>query len=297
MNLEKATIVARFELQEALRSRLILFVVGLYAAGAAVGAWLFLKFVEAAEKAAREATADAMGVSPESLPPDLVREQALPRIAKGISDERLREVVLTMEPLSIFYGFMALNLVALFVLVISAGTHAQDLESGAARFALFRVDRATWALGKTAGQAALLAVGLCVGAIVTGAMGLWLDPGFKFRTFPSLVRASLVAWLYGLAYLGLFSGVSMIAKTPLRARGLGLFVLLACGIGHTLVTSDWLTSQVSLVELLKWLFPAEYRTGLWYTSPEAYLGSVVGLLAIGGAGFFLGTLGLKRRDT
>lgn len=296
MDLEKATIVARFELAEALRSRLIVFVVGLYAAGAAVGAWLFLKFVEAAERTARQATAQAMGVPPESLPPDLVRERAIPQIAEGIADERLRAVILSMEPLSIFYGFMALNLVALLVLVISAGTHSADLESGAARFALFRVDRRSWALGKTAGQAALLALGLLVGAVVTGAMGLWLDPGFKLRTFPSLARASLAAWLYGLAYLGLFSGVSMIAKTPLRARGLAFFVLLASWVGHTIVTSEWLISEVSPLAALKWLFPGEYRTGLWYGTPEGYAISVAGLLVIGAAGFWLGSLGLERRD-
>lgn len=296
MNLRKVRIVARFELVEALRSRLALVVVGFYAAGAAVGAWGFVNALAAAERAARDALADAMRVPAASLPPDLVRERALPRIAEGIEDERIREVLLSMEPLGIFYGFMALNFVALFVLLISGGTHAADLESGAARYVLFRVDRTSWALGKTAGQAALLAVGLLVGALVTGLMGLWLDDAFKMATFASLGRASLSAWLYGLAYLGLFSGVSMIAKSPLRARGLSLLVLIACAIGHSIATSDAVNDRAPPVGLLRWIFPGEYRAGLWYASAGSFAVSVIGLIAIGAAGFSLGSRALERRD-
>src|SRR5690606_12324259 len=153
---KKLQVVARFELLEALRSRLFIIVLSIYGAGAAIGSYAFLKAVEAADEAARRALSKSMGVDESQLPADLVRENALPMLTGMVRDEALREELLKMPPLSIFYGFMALNLVALFVLAISTGTMAQDLSSGAARFALFRCDRLTWASGKLVGQEVLL---------------------------------------------------------------------------------------------------------------------------------------------
>jgi ABC-type transport system involved in multi-copper enzyme maturation permease subunit len=296
LDLKKIGIVARFELLEALRSRLALFVVGVYAAGAALGAWAFAGALRAAELTARSALAESMGVPADSLPADLVRQKAIPSIARGIEDERIREVLLTMDPLGIFYGFMALNLVAVFVLLMSSAAHAGDLESGAARFALFRVDRASWALGKTLGQAALLAAGLLVGALVSGLVGLRLDSAFSLSTFLSLHRASLSAWLYGLAYLGLFGGLSMNARTPLRARGLSFVLLVALALGHALVSSEAVQARAPALAHARWLFPAEYKSGLWFTDLGSFAVSVVGLLGLGALGLWLGIRGFERRD-
>jgi hypothetical protein len=296
LDLTKARVVARFELMEALRSRSALFMIGLYAIGAAVGAWIFVHALDAAEQTARNALAEAMRVPPESLPKDLVREKALPRIASTLEDERLRDVLLTVDPLGIFYGFMAQNLVPGLLLLVASGTHAADLESGAARYALFRVDRASWALGKSAGQAGLLATGLLVGALVTYLVGRDPDAGLGLAMFTSLGRASLSAWLYGLCFLGLFSGVSMVSETPLRARGASFMLLCVCSIGHAVVTSDALKARAPGFQYARWVFPAEYKDGLWLTDPVAFLVSVLGLATIGAAGFALALWFFERRD-
>src|SRR5690606_15904717 len=159
----------------------------------------------------------SLGIPESQLPADLVREQALPMCTSLVADAGIREELLRMPPLSIFYGYMALILVALLVLVISTGTIAADLGSGAARFALFRCDRLTWATGKLLGQEALLAAGLSVGALVAGTVGALLDAGFVPETWLWLLRTSFRAWLYGSAYLGIFLGISLVSRSALKA--------------------------------------------------------------------------------
>ncbi len=293
---KKLQVVARFELLEAMRSRLFIIVLSMYGAGAALGSYAFLKAVDAAEEAARRSLAQSMGIDPGKLPPDLVREKALPAFTSMVQDEGIREQLQSMPPLSIFYGFMALNLVALLVLVVSTGTMAGDLGSGAARFSLFRCDRLTWATGKLLGQEALLAAGLAVGALVAGAVGITLDTGFKPETWLWLLRTSFRAWLYGSAYLGLFTGVSLISRSPLKARALALFLWMGLGITHGIVTSDFLNERVSFLHYLGVLFPADHREALWSPDWGRYLFAAGALLLIGAVGFGLGHSIFRRRD-
>src|SRR5690606_38704257 len=112
---KKLQVVARFELLEALRSRLFIIVLSMYGAGAAIGSYAFIKAVQAAEAAARQQLAKSMGIDESQLPADLIREKALPMFTGLVQDEGIREQLASMPPLSIFYGFMALNLVALLV--------------------------------------------------------------------------------------------------------------------------------------------------------------------------------------
>jgi len=293
---KKLQVVARFELLEALRSRLFIIVLSIYGAGAAIGSYAFLKAVEAADEAARRALSKSMGVDESQLPADLVRENALPMLTGMVRDEALREELLKMPPLSIFYGFMALNLVALFVLAISTGTMAQDLSSGAARFALFRCDRLTWASGKLVGQEVLLAAGLTAGALVAGVVGALLDSDFSSDTWLWLLRASFRAWLYGSAYLGLFAGISLVARSPLKARALALFLWMGMGILHGIVTADLLNERVPGLHYLGLLMPAEHREALWTPGWQRYLPAALALLAIGGAGFGIGHRIFRGRD-
>lgn len=296
LDAKKLWVVARFELLEALRSRLFLIVVSMYGAGAGIGSYAFIKTVEATESAARRSLAQNLGIPESELPADLVREQALPMFTSLVEDAGIREELLRMPPLSIFYGFMALNLVALLVLVISTGTMAADLASGAARFALFRCDRLTWASGKFLGQEALLAAGLCAGALVAGTAGVMLDTGFEPETWLWLLRTSFRAWLYGSAYLGVFLGISLISRSALKARALALFVWMAFGISHSIVTAEFLNARIPFLHYFGVVFPAQHRQSLWSPDWGNYLLAAVALLAIGLAGFLAGQAVFQRRD-
>lgn len=293
-DLKKVQIVARFELLEALRSRLFIIVVSMYGAGAAIGSYVFLRIVATAEAVVRKGLADQLRVEETALPQNLVKENLIPTVL-GYFDASLKDTLISMPLLTIFYGVAALNFVALLVLVVSTGTMSADLSSGAARFALFRCDRLTWALGKVAGQVLLLATGLAVGALTAGLVGLAVDEAFEQKTWLWLFRTSFRAWLYGIAYLGLFCGISLISRSPLRARALALFAWIGIGITHSLVTSDFINDRVP-VRPLGYLFPAAHRQALWSPDWNTYLIAAAALVTFGAVCFAAGHAVFARRD-
>jgi hypothetical protein len=289
--------VLAFELREALRSRLVTFVLLLYGAGAAISAWLFLQAMLATEGLARGALMQSMGVPESEVPEDLVRNQALPKIISSLVDDpALREQLLGMDPLAIFYGFVALNVISGLVLITSGSSHAADVSTGATRFVLTRCDRLSWALGKTLGHAALALLGLGTGALATLIVSVYVRGSLELTTLRDLARTSLWAWLYGAAFLGIFSGVSLVAGQPNRARSLGLLALFGLWLGHKLSHAESVTERVPGAEWLAWLFPAQYESLLWSPDPGRFLLAAFGLLALGGVWFWLGLWVFQRRD-
>lgn len=291
---KKLQIVARFELLEALRSRLFIIVVSMYGAGAAISSYVFVRIVAASEVMVRQQLAAQLKIDEALIPANLVREKLLPG---GLSylDPALKEALLSMPLLSIWYGLVSLSFVALLVLVVSTGTMAADLSSGAARYALFRCDRLTWALGKLAGQELLLGVGLLIGALTAGLVGFAVDDAFEQKTWLWLLVASGRAWLYGSAYLGLFCGISLISRSPLVARALALFAWIGIGILHTVVTSETVNEKVP-VKALGYAFPAAHKESLWSLEWGTALPAAAALLAFGAVCFAAGHAVFKRRD-
>lgn len=286
--------VAGFELKEALRSKLVLFVLLLYGLSAAVGSWVFLKALDAAEVAARNALEKTLQVPAQSVPADLVRKKALPGIIASVTrDEELKRTLLDMDPLSIFYGFMALNLVALLVLVTSGGALAADLGRGSARFVLIRCDRLTWLLGKWLGHAGLLAVGLFAGAVAASFVATVQRQGFELASFLWLLRTSAWAFLYGLPFLCLFSSIQILTRSALAARALGLFALLVLSVLHAVTQSSVFGGTL---EPLGFLFMAQYKPLLWSPRPVTFVLCALGLLLLGALWLSLGYLLFRRRD-
>lgn len=292
VDVRRLGIVARFELAEALRSRLVTVVIVLYGAGAAIGAYVFGKALDAAEAAVR----DSLGTMNAHAPADLVREHALPRvIAFLVEDEALERELLSVEPLAIFYGFMALTFVAPMVLVTSGSVHAGDLHSGAARFVLSRCDRLSWALGKALGHAGLLALGVSIGALATLGVAYGRG-GVEASSVLWLLRAAFRAWVYGMAWLGIFSGASLVARAPSRARALCVGLMFSLWVGHDLCQSSTLTAQLPGLEHLVWLFPAQYADRLWSPRWMQSVPAVLALLALGALGFAIGQALFRRSD-
>lgn len=293
LSLHKLWIVARFELGEALRSRLVVVVLTVYGAGAALGAYVFSRILAAAEQAARDALLPSLSAH---LPDDIVRRQALPRVLSSlIDDAALREELSRIEPLALFYGFMALHLVAPLVLMTSSSAHASDLAQGATRFVLTRCGRASWALGKLLGHALLLGVGLLVGAVVTAGVA-YLQARLDGPSLLWLLRAAFRAWIYGMAYLGIFSGLSLLGRGPARAWALSVFAMFSLWLGHALSQAEWLPERAPGAQYLAWLFPAQYQLRLWSPDWLTSLFAMSALLGIGAAAFALGLLGFRRRD-
>lgn len=294
LDARRVALVARFELAEALRSRSIVMVLMLYGAGAGLGAYVFSRALGAAEAAVRDSLLGNMGAH--AVPDDVVRRHALPRVISFlVRDEALRAELLEVEPLALFYGFMALTLVPPLVLMTSGNTHASDLASGATRFVLTRCDRLSWGLGKLLGQAALLLVGLLVGAGATGLVAL-SSGGIDVASVLWLARAALRAWVYGLAYLGIFSCISLVVRRPSRARAASVAALFASWIGHAACQSSELTERVPALWYLAWAFPGQYEAWLWAPRAVQSLSATLALLAIGALAFAIGHAAFRRAN-
>jgi len=296
-DLRRLLLIAGFELKDALRSRLALIVGLVFSGGSALATWIFIRGLQASEKAARTLIASQSQVAPEQVPMEEIRAQAISGLIEfWTEDEALRQSIGEIEPVAIFFGFAALLMVPFLVLALSAGAHAADIQSGSARFVLFRADRGTWALGKMLGHLLLLAVGLALAATVTGVLSLLLQEENSPRLFVDLGVGAMRALLYGGAYLAVFSGLTLVAAAPLRARALCLFALLASAVGHAVTSADWFAEQVPAMTWSKWLFLGQYKMGLWHEQPLSLGGSLLGLALIGAAGFTLGQLVFMRRD-
>jgi hypothetical protein len=290
----KLGVVLRFELAEALRSRLIVVVLCMYGLGAAFGAFAFVKTLDAAERSVRDSLGQTL--SAHDLDSEQMRQEAKSQIlSRVVQDRDLLADLVAVDPLALFYGYMALALVAPFVLLTCAGAHARDLRRGATRFVLTRCDRLTWALGKALAQACLLALGLAVSALATAAVGLWLAR-FDSATLFWLGRAAVRALMYGLAYLGIFAGLSLGLRVPGPAVAGSVLVLFGLWLGHGLTRWSWSGRELPPLRAAAWLFPGQYQELLWSPSWLVSGGAALALLCMGALGFAAGHWLFLRAD-
>ena len=290
-DLRRLAIVARFELRDALRSKLVWMVVGLFAGGSALGSLVFIKALQGAEAGTREMIAQQTGASPDAVPMDQIKTQALQGIFSLFEDEGVRSTLMGMQPLAIFFGVAAIYAIPLLVLGLSAGAHASDIQSGAVRFTIFRCDRTTWAVGKMLGHLLLIALGLAIAALVSGIIGYLYQPEFSSGTWGDLLLSSLRAFFFAGAYLGIFSGLSLMTRAPLLARALSLAALFVCGVGHFLASNTRVLPSGA-----RYFFPGHYEGGLWNADLAIYLQSAFALLLFGAVGFALGIAKFRRID-
>jgi hypothetical protein len=296
INWRRVALVARFEWQEALGSRLALWVFGLYAVGVAIASFAFEKILGGLEQGVREHLAQTLGGDPASLPSDLVRRELMPMLGQFIGDESVKNQLLHMDPLTIFYAYATLKCVPLLAFATAPSTVADDVARGTSRFVLLRCDRTSWAGGKLCGQAGLLAVALSRGALAAGCVGLGVQSNFPASAWVWLARTSFRTFVYGFAYLGLFLAVSLTSGTrrSARARSLALVVLL--GLAHSVLDTELMQDSFVLAKWLIWLFPSQYEARLWSSNWGEYGLAAAALFAIGLA-WFSGALALfQRRD-
>jgi hypothetical protein len=200
--------------------------------------------------------------------------------------------------LALLYGWLAFTFVPVLVVLTSADTIAAERASGALRFAIVRTDRLSWAVGRLAGQAALMAVGIVAGAAAVWVVGIFAWSGFTpGPTAWWLVRMAGRAWIHGLAYLGLTLGMSQLVRGANAARALALGALLFCGILRLLLEWDRVTDLFPVVApVVAALLPGSHTLDLWRPAFLDRLPALVALAAFGVATFALGHRRFARSD-
>ncbi len=297
--LRDSLVVAAFDLFESLRSRKVIVLLTLYLAGASAAAGLFVTLLRELENTVARSLAVGTTDRPGVMTEELMRSEQLRDVLHGlVGDASLVDALISVPPLALFYGWLALTAVPILVVLTSGDAIAGDLGSGACRFALFRTDRLSWAVGKLLGQATLMGVG-----VLAGAFGVWVV-GFGFMarfealdTAWWLLRLGGRAWIHGFAWLGGVLAVSQLTRSTTRATGGALFLLIAVGTTGLVLQSPWAVEYAPVLsETLFQLLPRAHRLDLWRPTLAERLPGMVMLLALGVSWFALGHIRFARRD-
>ena len=202
------------------------------------------------------------------------------------------------HPLQLVYAVFLFHIVPLLTLLVSASRVADDVRSGAARYWLVRVSRTEWSVGKFFGEALMLALAMVFGAFAAWAVMLCRLPvADAAAMLPGILDWTVRAGAYAFAWLGLFLGLSHVAKLGGKATALGILALLG--------TAAWSMALRNLAENVagfSWadhldaLVPNSTWTLLWRRSFAAVLQGVVHLAALAFLYLALGAAVFRRRD-
>ena len=290
-------LVASFDFFESLRSRKALGLLVLALLGSLSAAGVFTKMVYEAEKQLAKTLAVAHTERVGVLAEEVFHSKEFLEVATDMTgDPAIARTMSEVPPIAFFSGWLGLLFLPLLVILTSSDTVSQEVSTGSARFALFRCDRLSWAVGKFAGQAMLMTVGIAVGAAgsLVIAFAVW-HAWHPLLTMLWMARLGARVWVYGFAYLGMAVGVSLAVRSVNLSRGLGLVALFSAGFVARVIGHYEAKAPV-LLPTVRQLFPQAHAMGLWQPSPFDRLPSVVMLLAIGLCWFAAGYASFARRD-
>lgn len=298
--LRDALVVAEQDLAESLRSRKALVLLGMYLAGALAACGIFVRVLQEVETVVADGLRVARTERPGAMTTQLMQSDELRRVIEGlIGDAELAAELVQIPPMALFYGWVALTFVPPLVALTSGDAIAGQLSTGAARFALIRTDRLSWAVGKMLGQAALLAVGVSLGAV--GAFLVGWSGLLSFAPVDTalwLLRLGARAWVYGVAWLGIVMGAGQLTRSVPKARGLALLALVVIGTLSVVLQVDWVVERAPVIaDTVHQLLPGAHQLDLWRPDLGRRAIAVGALLTIGGIAFATGHLRLSRVDT
>lgn len=291
--------VARYELGEALRTRLFHLALLAYAGGIGFAVWVLVEILRDIEAGLAEVMGVPVTERPGTMIATLQQNGDLEGIlTNALGDEAAARALLDVPVAATWSGAAAMMLLPLVLIFTGAGSIATEVRSRSLRYLLVRTDRLAIVLGKAVGQ---LVVGGIAGAVGVGvaegmALGLMAEVPAG-ALFAGLVRLHALALLYAVPWLGIALAASQVVSNPNGARLLagGLYIG-APAAAHWVRFTAAPTWPERLVDPLWLLLPNSLWGGLWSPEPGATaLAAAHGLvLAVGALG--LGGLRFARRD-
>jgi ABC-type transport system involved in multi-copper enzyme maturation permease subunit len=294
-------LVARFELAESLRSRLLAVMILLFVGAGALGAWTYSAFVEQAEeKAAQVLNAPATAGRPGAAVRRLRDSQSYRDVLRFfVRDDKKADYFAAFPPIVVFYAFASFLFSPWLILFTSAETIASEVASRSIRYSLLRTGRLAYALGKALGQLAIL-----IG--VTGLAGLvfygvaWIKlSGFE----PGATAAGLLGYwprivIYTLPFLSwaLFASMATASANFARIVSLGGAVLLAIASGIAAWAERHVSTTASALSLLGVVTPFGHAEGFRYPRGGALPADLAICLLLTLLYFLAGFAILRRRD-
>jgi len=299
--LRDIALVARFELGEALRSRLLVVMLLLFVGGGALGAWSFTALLERIEANA----AKVVGLDANRRPGKMVRDLSETRSYREmlrlfLGSQEKADYFAAIPPIVVFFGWVAFKATPWLVLFTASETIASDVASRSIRFSVLRTGRLPFALGKMAGQAAIMigASGLAAVAFYVVA-GSTLD-GFEHgKTALGLLGTWPRVVLYTLPFLAWAMLASMATASPNMAKGLAIGGAVILSMLHSFTSGPALRRgpiSNALCDFAQYVTPFGHHEGLSYPPGGALAGDIAICLALTVLYFTAGFAILRRRD-
>jgi ABC-type transport system involved in multi-copper enzyme maturation permease subunit len=294
-------LVARFELAEALRSRLLVVMVLLFMGGGALGAWIYTALVSRVEQGASMFIGGKEGEKPGAALGRLRESRSYRELVRAIvhDDEKKADYFAALPPLVIFYGWAAFAFTPWLILFTSAETIASEVASRAIRFSLLRTRRLSYALGKGLGQLAIIVGVTAVSGLVFFGVAWLRLAGFEGS---ASALGMLSYWprvlVYNLPVLAfaLFASMATASANMARIVSLGGGVALAVLSGIAAMKVSLGGGAAVLWKGVGYLMPFGHTDGLFYPPGGELASDVIVCLALTVAYFGAGYAILRRRD-
>lgn len=219
-------------------------------------------------------------------------------LARGVvGDSLVYDDIVGKHPAELIYAWIVFMAVPFLSVLVACRRVADDVKSGAAKYALMRVSRLEWSLGKYVGQATLVLAGLLVGAFGAWAVAMFKLAGADVASMlPAMLAWSLKAWFLSLAWLGVALGISHSFSTGTKAQTVSMFALVAFSIAPYVVKLYADTAIGEKLQVLQRLFPSAIEDALWRSSLAPVAAGSVWLALLGLMWLSLGYLTFARRD-
>ena len=202
------------------------------------------------------------------------------------------------HPILLAYAMFLFQVVPLLTLLVSASRVADDIRSGTVRYWLARVTRNEWSVGKYLGEAAMLSAAMFAGALAAWGVAVWRFAGWDGAVLlPGILDWTLRACVYAFAWLGLFTGLSHLARSGGKATALSILAMLGAAAWPLMLEN--LTPETGVLAGLRHLDVLVPRTSmplLWRRAPGALVQGVVQLVALGFLYLSFGAAVFRRRD-
>ena len=288
--------VAATELRMALRSRRALVTALLFVAIEALVMYGTISAFAAMEREVMSALRLPNFGEPGAVTTVLWKSQPFMRIIRHIvGDNLVFADIVGRHPVALAYAFFIFQIVPLLTLLVSAARVAEDCANGAARYWLVRVTRAEWSIGLLFGEAMMLAFALLAGALTAWGVAAFRMPGTSGAALlPDVLDWSARAWLYAFGWLGLFMGVSHIARSGGKALALSILAMIGA-FAWTRALGNF-AEDLPFLPHLDALVPQTAQAYLWRRSFSAVLFGAVHLAALSFLFLSIGSAVFRRRD-
>jgi ABC-type transport system involved in multi-copper enzyme maturation permease subunit len=290
--------VTLHELTDSIRSRRAIVLLILYALNAVVATLIFVKVLHEMENQFEKAVGVAEAQKAGGTTTAMWKNRNFRELISGlVGNKETAEKLLETPPLALFFGWLSFFYTPLLVMLMSAARISEEIWSGSVRFVMFRTSRLSWCVGKYAGQALQLLVALLLSGVAAWITGWWRMAFFDPTANAAAIAVfSVKAWIYGIAFLGLATGVSQLIASPNVATAVGIIVMILFSVLS--MVAEWVTRQPwrEILNVADLLVPGGHKMDLWLPDAMHAGPATVFLLALGAAYMLAGYVRFSRRN-